>query len=199
MTFVTRHQQPIALVATTNHLLESDRDYAGSVEIETNCGDLSVGVRISVASPLRAFGDIYHWYLPLFVSALAPIFAGEIATLSNAEHAPFYCVGLLAGGLLFAAAWVVCTAAETGPAERMAMAAGSSLTLLGVWLFWINRHVHALGPALLFSVVPSGVLFVAQGLFMQRYSASWGRWQVWGWVVGAIAALVTFFLWRAAQ
>jgi tetratricopeptide (TPR) repeat protein/predicted Ser/Thr protein kinase len=202
MTFVTRHQQPISLVASSSDLWERDQAYEGRIAIETNDGQLQVAVKVGVKSPLRSFQDIFHWYLPLLAAALAPLLIGEIATLQHrmlGVTVPYYTVGLLASGLLFAASWVVCAVAETGPAERLFMALGACFAPLGAWLFWLHHHVHALGPALLVTVIPAGLLFVAQGFFMLRYPQTWGRWPLWGWAVGVIAALLAAAFWNQTQ
>lgn len=199
MTFATRHRQPLTLVADAAQLLDGPGAYSDLVALETTGGRRELAVSVRVLPARATFSEIFAWYLPLVALILLPMLAALGASFNHNGH-PIYLAGMVVSGLLSASLLAITFSADAGWLERLGPALGILLAPVGIAIFGqlaTRGHAGDLTPVMAQAIVPAIVLLALQAAAMMRAPDSIGRWQLWGWILGATCIALSFVLWNA--
>jgi hypothetical protein len=202
MTFATRHKQPLTISVDAAQLVDGPGEYTDVIAFETTGGKTSLPVNVRALPVRTTFSEIALWYLPLFMCALLPMAVSFLFPVSNMSHhqGSAVCVsGMLISGFFFASLLAIAIAADTGWVERFLPAAGVFLAPAGAAYYLHSASVSAetLMPLLLQGAIPAIVMLVAQAWTMARLPESFGRWQIWSWILCFTSIVLSYFVWTA--
>ena len=187
-TFSARKRQVLTLTAMTENVWTAPAAYSETVVLETSGGRQEIAVSVSILPARLAWGTVALWYLPLILSAVLPVVTGYASNNLLA--------GLVAGGLLSLAVFVLTLAADIAWVPRLLpLALGSLCAALTSRAFpSFSSRSSAAHVVLLQTLAPVLVLLILQTCAFALDSRGWGRWQLWRWIIGATGLLVGYSL-----
>ncbi len=187
-TFSARKRQILTLTAMTENVWTAPAAYSETVVLETSGGRQEIAVSVSILPARLAWGTVALWYLPLILSAVLPAVTGYASNNLLA--------GLVAGGLLSLAVFVLTLAADIAWVPRLLPLALGSLcaALTSRALLSFSSLSTAAHLVLIQTLAPVLVLLILQTCAFALDSRGWGRWQLWRWIIGATGLLVGYSL-----
>lgn len=201
--FTVRKRQVLSLTAQTSTVWTAPADYAEKVVLETSSGRKEIDVAVHVDLARKRLADIASWYVPLFICCLLPVTAAILTEISHPESAlGFWQPGFIATGLLCGAFFALTVTADTAFAERFApfsIMIFSGIAVLGLLDGRGDPLQHAARVAVLQTGTPAVALIILQAIAVSRDPNGWGRWQLWRWIIGISAILITYGLQQSPQ
>ena len=187
-TFSARKRQVLTLTAMTENVWTAPAAYSETVVLETSGGRQEIAVSVSILPARLAWSSVALWYLPLILSAVLPAVTGYASNNLLA--------GLVAGGLLSLAVFVLTLAADIAWVPRLLPLAlgGLCAALTSHVLPHFSARSSAAHVVLLQTLAPVLVLLILQTCAFALDSRGWGRWQLWRWIIGATGLLVGYSL-----
>ena len=193
--FSTRKRQVLTLTATTEAVWSAPVAYQETVVLETTGGRQEIAVAASILPARLSWTQIALWYLPLLLCAALPAAAGIFAQLHHAGLGHLWQPGFVASCLLFLSVFVVTFAAEAAWLPRLLPLGLAGLMVWSLFKTYpppSNASSSEAHLALIQTVTPIIVLLTLQTCAFFLAAQSWGRWQLWRWIVGATSLLIGY-------
>jgi predicted Ser/Thr protein kinase len=194
VSFATRHKQPFTITADSGGVWQAPAQFDETVVLETSAGREEIGVRLQVLPPRRGFWQIFYWYVPLMGAALLPAMAGALRRYFNPDNggSHLWQPGAVDSGLLCGSLFLLSMAADTVFFWRFlpvlfllmdVVGAGGMLQGMGLW----NHHLAQIA---LMRTAPVVLLaLILQAVAFRIAPRSWGRWQIWAFVLLGLGIL----------
>lgn len=193
--FSTRKRQVLTLTATTEAIWSTPVAYQETVVLETSSGRQEISVAANILPARLSWTQIALWFLPLLLCASLPAATGIFAQLHHAGLEHLWQPGFVASCLLFLSVFVVTFAAETAWLPRFLPLGLAGLMVWSLFNLYpppSNASSSAAHLALIQTVTPIIVLLTLQLCAFFLAPQSWGRWQLWRWIVGATSLLIGY-------
>lgn len=182
-------RQVITLTAHTERVRQIG-EFFEAIRVETEDGQIEIPVHLLVQAPRPTFRQVAAWYVPLFLMTLLPAMAVAFGGIGSqmvgmGELVPS---AVVASGLLSMMLLIICFAADTGIAERLAcgILMLTMCLVLGLSVAAIphNRSMlQTLQPAFLVGGVVGAVL-----LLQMLHPL---RWKLWGFALFGLGLLIS--------
>ncbi len=183
-TVLRRKQQVVTLTADTS-MVSAQGKLADTVQFLNGGHRIVIPVQLEVLPPRPQFGQVAHWYVPLYVACLIPLFTVVLGTAQWARWMP---IGLELTGLLGAMLALITVGAQLRSGERLGavllMLTGLSAT--GTYLGVLGEpQNHPQGRVAVELLTIMGVVLLLQ-VFTTR------KWKWWAWVLAGLSLALSW-------
>jgi len=183
-TVLRRKQQVVTLTADTS-MVSVQGKLADTVQFLNGGHRIVIPVQLEVLPPRPQFRQVAHWYVPLYVACLIPLFTVVLGTAQWARWMP---IGLELTGLLGAMLALITVGAQLRSGERLGavllMLTGLSAT--GTYLGVLGEpQNHPQGRVAVELLTIMGAVLLLQ-VFTTR------RWKWWAWVLVGLSLTLSW-------
>jgi len=171
-----QHKQQVVTLTADTSMVSAQGKLADTVQFVNGEHRIVIPVQVEVLPPRPQFRQVAHWYVPLYVACLIPLFTVVLGTAQWARWMP---IGLELTGLLGAMLALITVGAQLRSGERLGavllMLTGLSAT--GTYLGVLGEpQNHPQGRVAVELLTIMGAVLLLQ-VFTTR------RWKWWAWVL----------------
>lgn len=187
-TFTTRQRQPLNIVADASKVWKAPGTYKENIVLETTGGRHEINVSLSVMPSRIGLSKAWFWYIPLFISCIAPAFASLLRGS--------FIAGLIATSLLCGSFFIIALTADTKWTLRWPMLVltpfciALSVALSNTSMFHNTATEHAITQVVPLIIV----MLIVQALALAFNPKGFGRWPVWFCITGIAGFLSAYAL-----
>jgi len=178
-----QHKQQVVTLTADTSMVSAQGKLADTVQFVNGEHRIVIPVQVEVLPPRPQFRQVAHWYVPLYIACLIPLFTVLLGTADLARWMP---IGLELTGLLGAMLVLITMGADLRPGERVAavLLTLTGLSATGTYLGVLGEpQNHPQGRVAVELLTIMGAVLLLQ-VFTTR------RWKWWAWVlVGLSLAL----------
>jgi serine/threonine protein kinase len=178
-----QHKQQVVTLTADTSMVSAQGKLADTVQFVNGEHRIVIPVQVEVLPPRPQFRQVAHWYVPLYIACLIPLFTVLLGTADLARWMP---IGLELTGLLGAMLVLITMGADLRPGERVAavLLTLTGLSATGTYLGVLSEpQNHPQGRVAVELLTIMGAVLLLQ-VFTTR------RWKWWAWVlVGLSLAL----------
>jgi len=180
-----QHKQQVVTLTADTSMVSAQGKLADTVQFVNGEHRIVIPVQVEVLPPRPQFGQVAHWYVPLYVACLIPLFTVVLGTAQWARWMP---IGLELTGLLGAMLALITVGAQLRSGERLGavllMLTGLSAT--GTYLGVLGEpQNHPQGRVAVELLTIMGAVLLLQ-VFTTR------RWKWWAWVLVGLSLTLSW-------
>jgi hypothetical protein len=180
-----QHKQQVVTLTADTSMVSAQGKLADTVQFVNGEHRIVIPVQVEVLPPRPQFRQVAHWYVPLYVACLIPLFTVVLGTAQWARWMP---IGLELTGLLGAMLALITVGAQLRSGERLGavllMLTGLSAT--GTYLGVLGEpQNHPQGRVAVELLTIMGAVLLLQ-VFTTR------RWKWWAWVLVGLSLTLSW-------
>jgi len=180
-----QHKQQVVTLTADTSMVSAQGKLADTVQFVNGEHRIVIPVQVEVLPPRPQFRQVAHWYVPLYIACLIPLFTVLLGTADLARWMP---IGLELTGLLGAMLVLITMGADLRPGERVAavLLTLTGLSATGTYLGVLGEpQNHPQGRVAVELLTIMGAVLLLQ-VFTTR------RWKWWAWVLVGLSLTLSW-------